>query len=296
MFATGIRYPEDLNARDPELLIMGNFVPNRHEIKAHAIDREIDVVHGENGWFPHRHTLHADPLGFCWESSLTQMKFTKLSDEQRALAQTMLAASEIYPPSFEHPRPYVFLPLQTLQDKVNTCGLNFSDWAPLIVHVLAAVPTEFDVIAKVHPWDKKSLQALSVCDFGPRLKLIDGGDLAALIAGSRGVVGINSTVLYESRLMHNKPTWAYGQSWFTGHPEIIIPAERGELLPQVSLLDTGLDLKDERLTSYAAWFAYQLHARQISVRAPLDTPDQFMDWVHKRTYQSWLQHGEEIFS
>ena len=48
-------------------------------------------------------------------------------------------------------------------------------------------------------------------------------DLNTVLEHSLAVAGVNSTVLTEARLMFNKPVYAYAESWFTNHTELICP-------------------------------------------------------------------------
>ena len=52
-------------------------------------------------------------------------------------------------------------------------------------------------------------------------------DLTALLRECNAVAGVNSSVLYEARLMHRKPAYAYGRSWFTNHEDLFVPLSAG---------------------------------------------------------------------
>lgn len=64
----------------PEIMLMGNFVHDRVGIVSLCRDAEIETAHAEDGFFPHYSTMHVDPVGFCWESSLPRMIFRKITD------------------------------------------------------------------------------------------------------------------------------------------------------------------------------------------------------------------------
>ena len=71
-------YLKDMGDCKEELLIMTNVVRQQHTMRAHAIRKGMDIIHTEDGFVPHYQTMHVDPLGFCWDSSLTKMTFRKL--------------------------------------------------------------------------------------------------------------------------------------------------------------------------------------------------------------------------
>lgn len=59
----------------PDLLIMNNFIVERFGVEAICREVECDLVHTEDGFLPHYGYIHLDPVGFCWESSLSRMTF-----------------------------------------------------------------------------------------------------------------------------------------------------------------------------------------------------------------------------
>ena len=92
-----------------------------------------------------------------------------------------------------------------------------------------------------------------------------GASLPALLRECSAVAGANSTVMYEARLLHRKPVYAYARSWFTNHEELFTPLrldERNEL-PRFDRVEDSRLMQNERLDAYADWFLAQLLARQI---------------------------------
>jgi hypothetical protein len=107
----------------PELMIMGNFVLDRAAIVSLCRDAGIETVHSEDGFFPHYGVIHADPLGFCWESSLPRMVFRRITEKQRKLArETRERWLEFQPEEMDRrvKKPFVLWPLQILGDTVTT--------------------------------------------------------------------------------------------------------------------------------------------------------------------------------
>ena len=262
----------------PDLLIMGNFVVDRHVFKHKALRAGIDVIHGEDGFIPHYNTLHVDPVGFCWESSLPQMKFRgQVSDEARDLS--LLRRNETNDLVKKNPFPEdgkkrVLFPLQLLADKVNQYSLNVQDdWLKILKHVRKTLPDDIELWIKPHPRARnKQINETAWASTQKNVHVFIG-DLYSALHYCDGVVGVNSTVLVEARLLFNKPVWAYGDSWYTNHIGI---------------------KKDDYLESYRDWFLGQLLARQYA-QGTHQYPEKYRQWLLRRTYNSYLKHGEDIF-
>lgn len=135
-------FRERLNAikERPDILLIWCFCEERAGLVSLCRENGINVAFWEDGFFPHYDSVHFDPLGFCWESSLPRMVFRECTDRQRACAQEARAAW------WEKPRgslpagikkPYVLWPLQLISDKVNQWDLALKDWTPLIRHFRA---------------------------------------------------------------------------------------------------------------------------------------------------------------
>jgi hypothetical protein len=117
--------------------------------------------------------------------------------------------------------------------------------------------------------------------------------LRPLIENSAGVIGCNSTALLESRLLFRKPTWAYGRSWYTGHPDLIFPVRVLERPSRLELLEHGIT--DEWSLDHGDWFLLQLLARQYSSERARNDPAAFLRWIHRRLFTSYLRLGEAAF-
>ena len=293
------------DAEWPEMLFLHNFSPDRKAFIALCRERGINFAHWEDGFFPHYETQHLDPLGFCWESSLPGMVFRGCSDRQRERTR---AAREAWltRPAKELAtgvrQPFVLWPLQLIGDQVNRYDLNVSDWTDLLRHFRAMLPPEFQLVLKDHPRSRPKdivgLEAL-VKELPHTLMLPRGADLTALLRECHAVAGANSSVLYEARLMHRKPAYAFSKSWFTNHPDLVVPLARpnsggaGEL-PHLDWLENPSRLRTEYLDDYADWFLAQLLARQIDCRQLTD-PALHREAIWRLSDQSYREHGEAIF-
>lgn len=291
---------------NPEVMILGNFTVERQSILTRCRQRGIDTVYGEDGWFPHGQTCHADPLGFCWESSLTRMVFQELSVLQREQALGCRAwwkekhGARQKLPDVAKKGPYVLWPLQLLRDKVNTYGLAVKRWTGFVEHFRQCLPPEINLLLKHHPVDREKKPRLE--KIAARMKNVDfvplGCALQPLIQNSVGVAGMNSTVLVESRLVYQKPTWCYADSWYTNHWEVLFRVDHrfkarelqnSQTLQDSTLIQTGRD------EEYALWFMAQLIARQYLMKAILGDVGRFGRWFDRRTFANWKRYGEEIF-
>lgn len=291
-----------IKEKEVELLIMGNFIADRHEIRNEAIRQGIPVVHGEDGFIPHYSTLHADPTGFCWESSLTRMAFDPddvVDYERDIVADLLYDLREKVPTNTYSGKPYVLLPLQLIGDRVNKFGLNISgDWSKVINHARACVPAEYDIVVKPHPRGSKkeftTYEAMAKRD--KSIRWVPKGNLHQLINESSGVIGMNSTVLTEARLIFNKPVWAYGKSWYTNHIQLVYPVCLDQA-PRKLIMEQELELgipKSEFLGEYCIWYIKQLLSRQYVQK--ITNKEHYRNWLMKRTYQSYADYGVDIFT
>lgn len=289
----------------PELMIMGNFVVERAGIVALCRELGINTVHSEDGFFPHYSTMHADPLGFCWESSLTTQVFRRSSPRQRAQAQQVRAAWLDFSPQ-ELPasvrKPFVLWPLQLIGDRVNRWDLNVEEWVGLLQHFRQCLPKNIQFVVKEHPRAKALDEAGTkvLIEKLPNTVLLPKEvSLKTLLRECSAVAGANSTVLYEARLMFHKPVYAYARGWFTNHYELFTPVHRAFEPRPLNLFDSVVDnrlLHTERLDDYTDWFLAQLLARQITHVEAQDHPEQYRQKMLKLSYASYLAHGEDIFA
>jgi hypothetical protein len=291
------------NKADVELLIMGNFINDRNLIKKEAIKRGIDVIHGEDGFIPHYSTLHVDPIGFCWESSLSVMNFRgKLPADHRSMAKEVIdnAQAGIGNNPFDSACKNILVPLQLLGDRVNRHGLDLKGWEGMLDHIRQTLPEDVQMHIKKHPRAGQEVIASikKWCRENANAHLYDG-DINTALYHCDGVIGSNSTVLTEARLLYNRPTWAYGNSWYTNHTALVnrlnLDLDPMELI-NVEHIEKGIP-EDEYLSEYRLWYIGQLMARQ-HVRPKTKTKlekDNFIKWMLRRTYNSYKEHGEDIF-
>lgn len=288
----------------PELLLMGNFIVERAAIISLCRELGINTAHGEDGFFPHYSTAHIDPLGFCWESSLTRMVFRSCSELHRRRAQTMRAELLQFTPK-ELPstinKPFVLWPLQLIGDKVNQWDLKTENWTSILAHFRQCLPADYQLVVKPHPRSKGSdmTDVEGWCEKTPNVVLLPPGvHLQTLFSECAAVAGANSTVLYEARLIFHKPTYAYARSWYSGHTDLFTPVHlrhKPRTLNRMDLVEDNRKLRSERLDAYTDWFLSQLLARQFSHNWAKENPQAFKQRVHRLSFKSFIEHGEEIF-
>jgi hypothetical protein len=291
-------------AERPSLMFMGNFIVDRAGIVSLCRELGINVIHCEDGFFPHYNNAHGDPLGFSWESSLTQLSFRRCVDEQRQRARScrelwLEFAPEPLPDVIRE--PFVLWPLQLIGDKVNQWDLNEKSWGGLIRHFRESLPSDFQLVIKHHPRakanDNTGLAALA--SEIPNTVILPGRThLKSLLLKSSAVAGANSTVLLEARLMFQKPTYVYARGWFTNHFELFTPIHARHApreLNRFEFVENPALMRNERLDEYADWFLVQLLARQVDLKRGRTDPVWLKERVDHLSYNSWVKYGEEIF-
>lgn len=302
VFRRAVRGAEDLSkllAQSPgiELLLIGNLMDDTREVTKFCEERGIDRVYGEFGWFPHYSTDHADPWGYAWESSLCTATFARVTAKQRETVRQFRERFLVRPsaPLPERVRaPFVLWPLQLLTDRMNRYDLDVPDWYDLLLWTRQILPSRVQLVIKHHPVKTEQPRLEHARCFPNTVILDKGTPLRPLLEQAAGVIGCNSTVLLEARLLFRKPTWAYGRSWYSGHSDLIFPVQRGERLPHSELLGTAMD--DPAAVAYADWFCWQLLARQYSTSDARKNPQAFLQWLHRRTAKSYEALGEDAFN
>jgi ADP-heptose:LPS heptosyltransferase len=300
-YGRAVRGPDDLaqlmRSKSPvDLLLVGNLLDSSDTLGEFCDEQGIDRVYGEFGWFPHYSTEHADPAGYAWNSSLCSMRFDRLTRRQRSHAmehrQRLMAQPEEALPEGVR-KPFVLWPLQLLTDRVNRFDLNATDWYGMLLWTRQMLPSKYQLVIKHHPVSAEQPRLEGAGYFPNTITLPKSASLRALLSHCAGVIGNNSTVLLEARLLWEKPTWAFGRSWYSGHPELVFAARDGERLPYPELL--GKTMNDPWLQDYALWFLWQLLARQYPINEAKKQPGAFVRWLHRRTAHSYAALGEDAF-
>jgi Capsule polysaccharide biosynthesis protein len=299
-----LRVALDSCDRLPELMLFGGFVPPRAGLLSICRALEIDTVHSEDGFFPHYTTIHVDPTGFCWESSLSRLFFRKCTDHQRRAAEAartkwIQCIFEELPPAVRP--PFVLWSLQLVGDAVNRWDLGVDDWTSLIRGFRRRLPSRFQLVLKGHPRsgaaDARGLSQL-LPELPNTILVPASTDLRTLLHECRAVAGVNSTVLYEARLMFHKPTYVCGKGWFLNHSDLFLPIrfdDGSTELPRLDWVDNPHLIREPYLDDYSNWFLYQLLVRQIGLDDATRYPARLEEHVRRFTSRSFECYGEEIF-
>lgn len=267
----------------PELVVTWGFVPFKSLLYDWCREHNIRVAHGELGWFPHYDSFHLDPDGFCWDSILTRQKFISgMAPCLNAEAYKVLAAPRPVKLPSEIKQPFALWACQLITDKVNTMGLNMTDWTPMVKHFRSFLPPDIQLVVRPHPKmiSRQSQEHIpylklkaAVASLPNTIMLSEGG-IDDLIQESVCVAGANSTVLIEASLRYNKPTYGYGRSWFTNHPNIVTPVniENKENIPQHQAASAPQKI----------WFINELLQKQIN-REPEPSVEALNKWINRNS-------------
>jgi capsular polysaccharide export protein len=145
------------------------------------------------------------------------MRLAKLPYERRYTARLSRYLKEAAP-------RYFLLPLQLETDYQIRRHSPFRSMAEVVEVVLRSfaknAPAEAVLVIKLHPLDnglvnfrKAAKRIAAQLGLAERVVVIDGGHLPTLLAGSDGVVVVNSTTAL-SALYHNRPVKALGKALF----------------------------------------------------------------------------------
>ncbi|MEI9895688.1 MAG: hypothetical protein WDN28_17820 [Chthoniobacter sp.] len=296
------RYLSQMKER-PDIMLFWGFCTERTGLVGLCREYGINVAIWEDGFFPHYGTLHIDPLGFCWESSLARMVFRGCSAHQRERARRAREAWLAAPPKALPAgirNPFVLWPLQLIGDKVNDWDLRLTDWTGLLRHFRSCLPKHIQLVLKDHPLsapkDTVGIDQL-LPDLPNTIRVSKDTHLPTLLRECQAVAGANSSVLYEARLMHRKPTYAYARSWFTNHDELFVPISRdfARSIPRQDWIDHPSAMRTERLDDYTDWFLAQLLARQLDGKLAAEDPLRLRTALGRLSYHSYLENGDAVF-
>lgn len=250
-FKDGEHLGQLLQSVSPDLVIEGAMTHDAPAARLAAEAHGIPYLATELGFFPHYSTRSFDPLGHAWNSSLCSQTFQP-GDYPEAVKfrkQWLKFPKRPLPASVK--KPYYLWCVQLLRDRMNKFDLNLDTWKPLIAHFRSILPDNIQLVVKDHP-NQDSVDIPDLTGLPNTIRV--QGDLKSLVHGAKAVVGCNSTVLLEAAALFKKPAFAYGRSWWTGHPDLIAPVNT-----------TMTELPDLKYrSSYADWFLTELLKRQAT--------------------------------
>lgn len=194
----------------PDVVFIWNGNSPSDEIVARmAREAGVPIVFGELGWFTQKTTLQFDDKGTGPRSSLRDLSLMGMSDHSD-LDSFIWDLADLVGSVRTRPRDYLFVPLQDEADTNISRFSPFDDMAAFLWHVVRQFPDR-NIVARPHPHQKD----VRLPEFGDKVTVTSEGHLYEWLRGASGVVGINSTVLFEA-LLFKKPVLAYGENAATG--------------------------------------------------------------------------------
>lgn len=199
------------NIGDFDIIFIWNGNSPSDEVVA-KIAREagVQTVFGELGWFTQKTTLQFDPKGTGPRSSLRDLDLMSM-EAHPGLSDFIKTMEDTVSSMRTRPRDYLFVPLQDEKDTNVTRHSPFKTMFEFVKEVKRLFP-ERNIVLRHHPRYQAPGVHTLVDD---RVMVAEEGHLYEWLRGAAGVVGINSTVLFEA-LLFGKPVIAFGESAATG--------------------------------------------------------------------------------
>ncbi|MCX2779823.1 capsular polysaccharide export protein, LipB/KpsS family [Microbulbifer thermotolerans] len=209
----------------------------------------------EAGWLPQKGHYYQDPKGVNAASSIAEYTPRKLSRKE---TQDVEKWKQNYRKQHgDHNicnKGYYFIPLQIESDTNITLFSPFQTMRSFLEWVLKNSDSRIPLIVRPHPLDRNGQEHLS--KLSARIKIDTSTPLQKLIAESKAVIGINSTVLLES-LVYEKPTIALGRGIFQSSKAVYLQDIN---LPLPQVIDSNLTPKESQNA-----FLYLLWIRQLKL-------------------------------
>jgi len=174
----------------------------------------------EAGWFPQKGNYYQDLKGVNAASSIADSPPREATPEE---AEEINRWKQVYRERHGNhtvcDKGYYFVPLQLETDTNITLFSPFQTMERFLCWILDNSDNGIPIIVRPHPLDGS--RQLNLRKLSPRIKIDNNTSLQQLIAESKAVVGINSTVLLES-LIYEKPTIALGKGIFQSSKAIYL--------------------------------------------------------------------------
>lgn len=194
-------------------VLMNNCADWDPQLRTSCNKENVPIITYEDGFIPHYSGLHFDKKGFCWESSFPYenvSKYPNIRDNFDNIKYDNNRPSTLPKDLGE----FVFVPLQMIKDSVVLHGSNVTDWDSFVKKIREDVPSRYKLVVKGHPREKEPYKSNT-----PDILVINNG-LGWAIENCEFVVGLNSSVLFESAIIFNKPVYYYGRSWYDRHDKV----------------------------------------------------------------------------
>lgn len=166
----------------------------------------------EAGWFPQKGHYYHDSKGVNAASSIAEQPPKKLSQKETNDIERWKNSYRKRHGNYNIcDKGYYFIPLQLESDTNITLFSPFQTMENFLKWILKNSDSKIPLIVRPHPLDH--IKKIHLKKLSPRITIDSSTPLQKLIAESKIVIGINSTVLLES-LIYDKPTVALGRGIF----------------------------------------------------------------------------------
>lgn len=175
----------------------------------------------EAGWFPHYKTWGFDSQGWLNESLLAKSRLDAIEVDHNEISRNIdwyiKNCCQSKPIDFS--REYVLFVMQHTKDSSIIYGYpEFKNWSLLIAYVKERFADDKLLVIKMHPQNANQDKVVLPHDC---ILIQDKSYNYSLMKNAECVVGVNSTMLYEASLLFGKQVFAFGNSWFDAHPEVV---------------------------------------------------------------------------
>lgn len=175
-----------------------------------AVARELGIqsCFAEIGWFPQSETIYFDWEGTNFRSSIRSLDLAELDPDPRIDSWVSSYIQERACDTVTE-RDYLFVPLQDENDTNITDASPYQRMNDFVRDLSERFPDE-RIIVRRHPrFMQVEMAAYQNVEYR------NDGDIYDWLRHSKGIVGINSTVLLEG-LLYDRPIYAVGESLASG--------------------------------------------------------------------------------
>jgi hypothetical protein len=173
----------------------------------------------EHGWFPQKDYYYIDPEGVNARSSIAKNAPPQINKAQKdKLKKWLFNYTKKYHHIAEKPKQ-ILVPLQVDTDTNITLHSPFKSMKEFINYLEKEIPDDYNVILRPHPLGEYDYPITSSKN---NFTVDSGSNLNQLVAESKYIIGINSTVLLEG-LCFKKDVIPLGYGILSKKSEIRIP-------------------------------------------------------------------------
>jgi len=201
----------------PQLSIVwsGNFYYQKGTISALNRLKNNKIFFMEVAWFTQQHFIYFDDAGVNYKSNLRKKILPKISESQKLALDTWLQNYKTNKFSLSRKTSQIkkiFVPLQVDTDTSIQQGSPFKSMSSFIEFLEQWLPANIEVVFKSHP---KANYNYLLCSKRKNFTFLYEGKVEDYLPESDLVIGLNSTVLLESRI-YTKRVISFASGVFNG--------------------------------------------------------------------------------